>query len=631
MSRGQDRNAADVALGDGRDHAVFEAELSGKSLDVRLLGRLLGWLRPHGRDAWGSIALILAASGIAVFAPVVVSRVVIDGILMPSSHVDAPRFGMDLVVAWIGERTGTQPLMAACLLYASLIGSWAVLGHFHRVLLARAVLAALRDLRVDLFSRLETLPSSFYDKVAVGRVMTRVTNDVEVLFQLLAGLGVIIGELVPFFVALAVMALIYPPLAGLLLLAVPVVAFATWLFRRATRVVYRVIRNSVSALNQNLQENLAGVQVVQLHCREARNLARYEEINERNRGVEAHAVRLETLYGPFVDSLGSAALAVILWFGGLSALEGALTLGSVVLFAQYVDMLFRPIVALGEQYNVLYRAMASGERIFQALDWDEALREPSQPSALPDRLRGSLEFSGLTFGYGTGDPVLREVDLQVAPGETVAIVGPTGSGKTTLIRLLCRFYDLSHGSILIDGHDVRDLKARDVRRRIGVVLQDFHIFSGTVAENITLGDPTISRERIEEAARLVEADRFIRTLPRGYDTPLSERGQNLSHGQRQLLAFARVLAADPEILVLDEATASIDTETELAIQSALRKVTQRRTSILIAHRLQTIREADRIVVLHHGTIREVGTHDELIGHRGLYYTLHELQFQDDAA
>lgn len=614
----------------GRNYAVFDAELSGKSVDIRLLGRLLGWLRPHWRDAGASIGLVLLASALAVLAPVVVSRVVIDGILLPSPHADAPRFGMDAVVAWIGASTGSTPLMAACLFYASLIVCWAVLAHFHRLLLARAVLAALRDLRSDLFAHLETLPSAFYDRVAVGRVMTRVTNDVEVLFQLLAGMGVIVGELVPFFVALAIMATIHPPLAGLLLLALPVVAVATWLFRRATRVVYRAIRNSVSALNQNLQENLAGIQVVQLHGREARNLARYEQINEENRGVEAHAVRLESLYGPFVDSLASIALAVILWYGGLSALAGALTLGSVVLFAQYVDMLFRPIVALGEQYNVLYRAMASGERIFQALDWDEALEEPSQPLALPARLAGELEFRGLSFGYGR-EAVLHDIDLRVSPGETVAIVGPTGSGKTTLIRLLCRFYDVSEGAILIDGHDIRELTARDVRRRIGVVLQDFHIFSGTVAENIALGDPTISRERIEHAATLVEADGFVRDLARGYDTPLAERGLNLSHGQRQLLAFARVLAADPEILVLDEATASIDTETELAIQSALRKVTRGRTSILIAHRLQTIREADRIVVLHHGAIREVGTHLELMEHRGLYYTLHELQFQDDAA
>ena len=614
-----------------RDHSIFDAELSGRTFDSALLLRLLGWLRPHRRAALGSVALVLAGSALAVLAPLVVSRVVIDEILYPTSGASAPDFGMLQVAKWLEGALGLGPFASACTLYAALIASWAILMHGHRMLLARAVLSALRDLRRDLFVHLEHRPASFYDRVGVGRVMTRVTNDIEVLFQLLAGFGILIGELVPFFVALAVMFAISAKLTGILLLAVPVVAVATFVFRRATRKIYRDIRNSVSGLNQNMQENLSGIQVVQLHVREERNLDRYREINRENRTAEMQAIRLETLYGPFVGSVAAAGLGSVIWFGGRDALEGVITLGSVVLFAQYVDMLFRPIVVLGEQYNVLYRAMASAERIFQALDWDEALDEPARPATLPARLAGRIEFRDLTFGYEPGRPVLHDISFEIEPGETVAIVGPTGSGKTTLIRLLCRFYDFERDRIRIDGIDLCDVRPRDLRRRIGVVLQDFHIFSGSVRDNISLGDPDITPTRVEEAARLVHADGFIRSLPGGYDAALCERGQNLSHGQRQLLAFARVLAADPEILILDEATASIDTETELLIQHALRRVTAGRTSILIAHRLQTIREADRIVVLQHGRVHEIGSHEQLMERRGLYWTLHELQFQIDAA
>ena len=383
----------------------------------------------------------------------------------------------------------------------------------------------------------------------------------------------------------------------------------------------------MSALNQNLQENLAGLQVVQLSERQRYNLDRYQTINARNRDVELRSIRIETLYGAFTDSVSSIALGLVVWYGAGAVLQEHVSLGGVILFTRFIDMLFHPIVVLGEQTNILFRAMASGERIFQALDWDEKIHEPAVPVTLPSRLRGEVEFRHVNFAYDANVPVLRDVSFTIRPGEKLAIVGPTGSGKSTLIRLLGRFYDFADDQIFLDGVDLNHIHTRDLRRRIGVVLQDFHIFSGTIYDNIALGDPAISRERAVLAARTVNAHDFITSLPDGYDTILSERGQNLSQGQRQLLAFARVLAANPEILVLDEATASIDTETELLIQDALRKLTAGRTSILIAHRLQTIQEADRVLVLHHGRVEELGTHDELLARRGLYYTLHTLQFQ----
>ena len=545
--------------------------------------------------------------------------------------MELPDFGMNAATNWIALHSGLTHVAAGCALYVLITTAWAIAAHYHRVSLAKAVLGALRDLRLDLFSHLETRPAAFYDHVAVGRVMTRVTNDIEVLFQLLSGFGVLIGEFVPFLVAFSLMIALDPGLTGILMLAVPVVALATYLFRRGTRTVYRAIRQSISALNQNLHENLTGIQVVQLNRREDRNLAVYTQINQENRREENQAVKIEVFYSAFIDSLGAAAAGMIIWFGGGHVLQQTISLGSVVLFTQFVDMLFRPIVAVGEQYNVLFRAMASAERIFQALDWSEHIQEPAAPAVLPSRLAGAVDVRHLTFAYAGGPNVLKDVSFHIEPGEKLAIVGATGSGKSTIVRLLARFYDFSPGQMFLDGIDLMDIPSAQVRRRIGIVLQDFHVFSGSVADNISLGNPEISRQQVERAAGLVHAHDFIRRLPNGYDEPLIERGQNLSQGQRQLLAFARVLAADPEILVLDEATASIDTETELLIQDALRVLTKGRTSIVIAHRLQTIQEADRVLVLQHGEVKEVGTHEQLLSRPGVYRTLYELQFQDTAA
>lgn len=627
MNANLDDNVNDEERPEKLDHSIFDADIHGQSMNMVYLSRIFGWVGKHKKIGLISITYVVLASVLAVLLPVIIGRVVIDTIIMGNSNAVMPDFGMNALNHWLSSLSGLSPIVTACILFALLTIVCHTLYHLHRVAYAKTVLSALRDMRLDLFAHMERRPSSFYDKVAVGRVMTRITNDVQALFEMLMGLGLLVGEFVPFFIALGLMFAIDVELTLYLLIAIPVFAVITYFFRMATRKVYRLIRNTVSQLNQNLQENLSGMQVVQLSNREKTNLGVYREINERNKKHEIDAIYLETGYGAFMDNMVNMALAVILWIGGGSVLQEAISLGSVILFSQFIDMFIRPIRVLGMQYNILFRAMASAERIFQALDWDEQVLEPKNPAHLPDRIEGKLEFRHLSFGYDE-QPVLKDVSFTIAPGEKLAIVGPTGSGKSTLIRLLGRFYDFADNSIFLDDIDLNHLPSSEVRRRIGVVLQDFHIFSGSILDNIMLGNPTITREQAISAAKSVNADKFIERLPGGYDTPLVERGQNLSQGQRQLLAFARVLASDPEILILDEATASIDTETEQLIQEALKQIMHGRTSILIAHRLQTIQEADRILVLKDGAVKELGSHQDLMAQRGVYYTLNQLQFQD---
>ena len=611
-----------------KDHSVFETELSGAVLNFQLLARIFFWLRPYRLKLVLSAILVLIASFAAVLLEILISRVLVDYIIMKDSDSLMPDLGMISLTQFLERETQLGDLFSVGLMFFLITVIQGVAGHWHRMTLTASIVKGLRDLRQDLFEHLETRPSSFYDKVPVGRLMTRVTNDVEALFEMLRGFGSLIGEFIPFFVALAIMFSASIKLTFILLTLIPVVWVVTFIFKGATREIFREVRDSVSALNQRLQESLSGIQVVQLSVRESRNFLDYSVLNKLNRRLEFRSINISTFYGAFNDSLIAIGLGMVIWFGAEEVLSDSMTLGGVILFTRFMTMLFTPVVSLGEQLNVLFRAMASGERIFQALDWDEQIKEPESPSPLPDRLLGRIEFKDLSFSYNPGEPVLSNVSFSVAAGEKLAIVGPTGSGKSTLIRLLGRFYDFSDGSIFLDGIDLNQILSKELRRRVGVVLQDFHVFSGSIYENISLGNPLVTKKKAQEAALITNAHDFISRLPQGYDTVMLERGANLSHGQRQLLAFARVLAADPEVLVLDEATASVDTETELLIEKGLENLIENRTAILIAHRLQTVRKSDRILVLNEGKVAEFGTEKELLSNRDLYHKLHQLQFQD---
>jgi len=431
-------DATALAQSPRRLKGAFDEDVYGKNLDVGQLSRLLRWMRPYRGQAFGSLVLVLLAAVASIMAPTVMSRVLVDGIVLAHRGPELADLGQETFNHWIAVTFSVTPLNAACIQYMFWVLLAAALGRGFGILFGRATLNTLRDLRCDLFEHLEHLPSSFYDRVAVGRVMTRVANDVETLFELFAGFGQLAGQFVPFFVAITIMLTLSPTLTVELLPVIPIAGLFTWLFRRMSRPLYRIIRMTVSRLNENLQENLSGIEVVQLYGREKINFERYSAINNENRATEVKALTIESFYGPFIDGMNYIGIAAIVWFGGHLVLRGDMTVGVLLLFTQFLDMLFRPVVAMGEQWNIVFRAMASGERIFQALDWTEALREPEHPTPLPATLSGKVEFRHLTFGYIPEHPILKDVTFTINPGERIAIVGPTGSGKTSLIRLLCR-------------------------------------------------------------------------------------------------------------------------------------------------------------------------------------------------
>jgi ATP-binding cassette subfamily B protein len=486
------------------------------------------------------------------------------------------------------------------------------------------------DMRKELYDKLQHQEVAYYDRNPVGRIMTRLTTDVDALNELFTqGVTDLLGDLVMIVAIISVMLWMDVRLTLITLLTVPMLFAATTWFRRGARRGYDLVRTRIARINAFLQEHFAGAQTVQIFNAEVKSLRTFRRINNEYRGANIDTIFYYAVFFPLVDLIGAVGVALIIWYGGYRVMQGALTLGALVAFIQYSQALFQPIRDISDKYNVLQAAVVASHRIFKTLDIPIAVITPQKPLKA-DRARGRIEFQNVWFAYNNEDWVLKDVSFTVEPGQSIALVGHTGSGKTTITNLLMRFYDIQQGRILLDGVDLRDWDLTALRQNFAVVLQEVFLFSGTIEGNIRLGRQEITEERVRWAAREVHADGFINRLKGSYEAEVRERGAGLSVGQKQLISFARALAFDPALLILDEATSSIDTETEQLIQRAIERVMRDRTSIVVAHRLSTIQNADRIIVMHHGEIREQGTHQELLAQRGLYWKLYKLQYADSS-
>jgi ATP-binding cassette, subfamily B, multidrug efflux pump len=582
-----------------------EEETLGKAYDARMIRRLWQYVRPYRGLVAVSLLLLIAVSAVQLVQPYLIKLAIDDFIL--------------------GEEHGSLAALAG--LFLASVGAEFLLRFAQLYVLEKTGQNVIFDLRTQVFAHLQRLPSAFFDRNPVGRLMTRTTTDVEAVNEAFtSGLVLILADLVKLAGIVAILLWMDWRMAVVTFTILPPLLLLSWFFRSRIRQSYREVRTRVARLNAFLQETVSGMPVVQLFGREHSYRDDFHLINREHRDAELDAVRYDSVFSAIAELFGSIALATILWAGGWRILSGAVTFGTLVAFLEYAGKFFRPVQELSQRYAVMQAAMASSERIFQLLDTEPGIVSPPSPRRIQGRLRGRIAFENVHFAYHEGEPVLRDVSFQVASGEQVAVVGWTGSGKSTLIKLLVRLYDVQSGRITVDGVDVRDFDLRDLRRAIGVVLQDSFLFAGTVGSNLTLGDPSISAERMRRAADAVQASRFIEALPKGFDEEVRERGSNFSVGEKQLLSFARALAFDPAVLVLDEATSSVDPGTEAQVQSALRTLVMDRTSLVIAHRLATVQDASRILVLHRGELREQGTHEELLSlDRGIYRTLHQLQ------
>ncbi|MBN2289209.1 MAG: ABC transporter ATP-binding protein [Candidatus Glassbacteria bacterium] len=585
---------------------MVEDEFTGKAYDTRLARRLFGFLRPYRHYILMATLALLASSACQLAGPYLV-KVALDKYITPGK-LDG--FG---ILLWT---------------YFAVI-SLDFLFRFAQIYLTNYLgQKSMYDLRMALFRHLQKLSLSFFDRNPVGRLVTRATTDVEALNQLFStGLVTVIGDLAMIIGIMAAMLWLSPKLALVTFSILPVLLAVTFYFRRKMREGFRLVRTRIARINSFLQEALSGMMTIQLFNRQQKSRSDFDKLNLDHMQAHIQTIFYYALFYPLIDMIAAVSMAIIIWYGGLRAMDGALTFGVLVAFIQYVEKFYKPISDLSEKYNIFQAAMAASERIFGLLDTRESI-ESSSHSVYRDRLNGSVAFRDVCFSYNQDEPVLKGVSFEVLPGEKIAIVGATGAGKTTIINLLCRFYDPQQGEILIDGVDLRELDKTWLRSNIGLALQDVTIFSGTVKNNIALGRENPSLKRITAAADAVGAMDFIEKLPGGFDHLLTERGSNLSTGQRQLLSFARVMYKNPRILVLDEATSSVDSHTEHLIQQALERLIARRTSLIVAHRLSTIRHVDRIIVMHHGRIAETGTHRELLARRGIYFNLYQLQYKD---
>lgn len=588
-----------------------EEEAIGKTYDFQVARRLLRYLKPYSRFLIVALVLTLFVNLLGTLQPKF-TEYAIDWFIIPRK-LD----GLSLLVALY---VGVQVLRL-------------VFSYFQTVLLNTVGQYAMFDIRRELYDKLQHQEIAYYDQNPVGRIMTRLTSDVDALNELFTqGATDLLGDLVMIIAIISVMLWMDVRLTLVTLLTVPMLFAATTWFRRGARRGYDMVRTRLARINAFLQEHFAGAQTVQIFNAESKSLKKFQSINEDYRRANIETIFYYAVFFPLVDLIGAVGVALIIWYGGYRVMQNTpghtvLTLGALVAFIQYSGFLFQPIRDISDKYNILQAAVVASHRIFRTLDLPIAILSPNEPKK-SGRARGHIEFRNVWFAYKDEDWVLKDVSFTVEPGQSVALVGHTGSGKTTITNLLMRFYDIQRGQILLDGIDLRDWDLQSLRQNFAVVLQEVFLFSGTVEGNIRLGRAEISEERVRWAAQEVHADRFISRLKDGYKAEVRERGAGLSVGQKQLVSFARALAFDPALLILDEATSSIDTETEQLIQRAIERVMRDRTSIVVAHRLSTIQNADRIIVLHHGEIREQGTHQELLAHRGLYWKLYKLQYAD---
>jgi ATP-binding cassette subfamily B protein len=621
-----------------------EEDVLGKAYDARLMRRLLTYLWPYWREV--VVAFVAITGGaVAQLAQPYLIKIAIDRYIAAGDVTGLDRLAVGYFAILVGAFA------------AEYVQTWTLQLTGQRIMF---------DLRMAIYGHLQRLDLKYYDRNPVGRLMTRVTSDVDVLNDLFtSGVVTVFGDVFTVIGIMAVMLWMNWRLALVAFSVLPLIVLVTQWFRRNVRDSYRIVRGWVARINAFLQENITGMTTVQLFRREALNFARFDDIDRKHRDANIDSIFYYAVFYPAIEVIGALASALIVWYGGGDVLRNALTLGALVAFLQYAVRFFRPISDMSEKFNVLQSAMASSERIFKLLDEPVSIQSAAKPVTRPAPALGRIVFDRVWFRYNegehqgptkstgsdrettkstkdttaVGDPkgarddsdyVLKDVSFEVRPGERVGIVGATGSGKTTLINLLMRFYDVTEGRITIDGVDIRSLDLADLRGLFSLVLQDVHLFSGTIADNIRLGDGSIDDERVGRAARAVHADRFIERLPDRYGSAVAERGATLSMGQKQLLSFARALAFDPRVLILDEATSSVDTETELLVRDALHALMAGRTTIAIAHRLSTIQDMDKILVLHKGRLRESGTHQELLARRGIYFKLFELQYKNEA-
>ncbi|MBI2972685.1 MAG: ABC transporter ATP-binding protein [Armatimonadetes bacterium] len=608
-----------------------EDEILGKAYDARLMRRLLRYVRPYRAVVLVSVLLLLLAAAADLVGPyfvkVAIDRYIRTGDLGGVARISV--FYLLTLLAGVTVRYGQNYITQS-------VGQ-----------------RVMYDLRMELFTHLQRLAVAFYTRNPVGRLMTRITNDIDALYEMVtSGVVTVFGDFFMLAGIIVAMLLLNWRLALVAFVVVPALVGMTVWFSVRSRESYRAIRIRIARINTYLNENIMGMPIAQLFNRERRNFARFDELNRDHLGSHLQAIRSFALFFPSVGFISAVATALLIWYGGGQVVQNAVTLGVLVAFIQYTERFFRPVQDLAEKYNILQSAMASSERIFRILDEPLSVADSVDPVPLA-RVRGEVEFSDVWFAYpaaehaggdgatprprtgepplpdGTDEWVLKGVSFHIRAGESVAFVGHTGAGKTSIINLITRFYDPQRGQVQVDGVDVRRYPQRDLRRHVGLVLQDVFLFSGTIASNIRLGNTEISDEEVARAAEFVNAHRFIERLPNGYATEVTERGSTLSAGQRQLIAFARAISHNPEILlVLDEATSSVDTETEILIQDALTKVLRGRTSSIIAHRLSTIQNVDRIIVIHKGRIVEAGTHRELLARGGIYTKLYQLQYRD---